>query len=74
MIYVDKHDICRGKDWIKMFCEYLREHAMKINLAKRKIKLVTKKQQESWENAKICYICEEKFENKYLKYKKILKS
>ena len=27
-------------------------------------------QQESYENAQICYICKEKFENKYLKDKK----
>ena len=32
--------------------------------------LLTKEQQESSENAKICYICKEKFENKYVKDKK----
>ena len=32
----------------------------------KKIKLFTKKQQESYENAKICYICKENFENRYL--------
>ena len=37
------------------------------------MKLSTKKQQESYENAKICYICKEKFENKYLKDKKYRK-
>ena len=31
------------------------------------MKLLTKEQQESNENTKICYICKEKFENKYLK-------
>ena len=31
------------------------------------MKLLTKGQQESFENAKICHICKEKFENKYLK-------
>ena len=31
---------------------------------------VTKEQQESYENAKICYICKEKVEKKYLKDKK----
>ena len=45
----------RGKE----FCEFLREHAMKIDLNK----LLTKEQKESYENAKICYICKEKFEN-----------
>ena len=34
------------------------------------MKLLIKEQQESYENAKICYICKEKFENKYLKVKK----
>ena len=34
------------------------------------MKLLTKEQQESYENAKISYSCKEKFENKYLKAKK----
>ena len=37
------------------------------------MKLLTKEQQESYKNAKICYICKEKFENKYLKDKKYRK-
>ena len=37
------------------------------------MKLLTKEQQESYENAKICYICKEKFENKYVKDKKYCK-
>ena len=32
--------------------------------------LLTKEQQESYKNAKMCYICKEKFENKYWKDKK----
>ena len=35
------------------------------------MKLLTQEQQESNENAKIYYICKEKFENKYLKVTKI---
>ena len=31
------------------------------------MKLLTKEQRESYKNANICYICQEKFENKYLK-------
>ena len=31
------------------------------------MKLLTKEQQQSYENAKICYTCKEKFEKKYLK-------
>ena len=34
------------------------------------MKLLTKEQQESYENTKICYICKKKIENKYLKDKK----
>ena len=50
--------------------ETLREHAMKmINFKKKNMRLFTKEQQESYENAKTCYICKEKFENKYLKEK-----
>ena len=48
----------RGKNCEKKFCKSLREHAAKmINFKKKKIKLLTKEQQESYENAKICYIC-----------------
>ena len=38
-----------------------------INSKKKKIKLLTKEQQESYGNSKICDICKWKFENKYLK-------
>ena len=67
----NKHDVCRGKDCMKKFCEFLREHAMKIiSFKKKKFKLLLKEQQESYENAKICHICKEKSKNKYLKDKK----
>ena len=45
-----KYDVCRGKDCMKNL----------INFKKRKMKLLTKEQQELNENAKICYICKEK--------------
>ena len=39
----NKHDIYRGKDCMKKFCESLREHTMKItNYKKKNIKLLTK--------------------------------
>ena len=44
-----------------------------INFKKKKMKLLTKEQKESYENSKICYICKEKFGNKYLKNKKYRK-
>ena len=58
---------------MKKFCETLRKHSMKIIIKQKKIKLLTKEQQEPYENAKICYICKEKFENKYVKDKKYRK-
>ena len=54
----NKHDVYRGKECMKKFCEYLREHTLKIiNIKKTKIKLPAKGQHESYENSKICYIC-----------------
>ena len=37
------------------------------------MKLVTKEQQESIENAKICYIYQDNFENKYVKEKNVVR-
>ena len=61
-----KHDVHRGKDCVKKkFCDFLREHAMTIIYFKKKMmKLLTKEQQESYENVKIYYIYNVKFENK----------
>ena len=56
---------------MKKFCEFLREHAMEI-INVKKMKLLTNEQQNSYENAKICYICKQKFEDKYAKNKKYL--
>ena len=54
----NQHGIHRSKDCMKKFCKSLREYAMKIiNFKKKKMKLLTKNQQELYENAKICYIC-----------------
>ena len=59
---------------MKKLCESLRKDTMKIiNFKKTKMKLLTKEHQESFENAKICYICKEKLENKYAKDKKCCK-
>ena len=64
------HDVYRAKDCMKNFCESLREHEMKIiHFENKKMKLLTKEQEESYENARICYVYQEKFENKYLKEK-----
>ena len=46
----NKHDIYRGKDCMKKFCESLREHAMDtINFKKKKLKLLTNEQQKSYQ-------------------------
>ena len=67
----NKHNVCRGEDYVKKFCKSLRELVMNIiNFKKKKCTLLTKEQQESYESAKICYIYKEKIENEYLKYKK----
>ena len=58
---------------MKNFCESQRQHAMKIISKIKKMKLLTKREQESYENAKIFYICKEKFEDKYAKDKKYCK-
>ena len=56
----NKHGLFRGKDCMKKFCVSLREHKTKIiNFKKKKMKLLTKEIQESYENAKICYICKD---------------
>ena len=56
---------------MKKFCKFLREHSMKIiNFQKKKMKLLINEQQKSYKNAKNCYICKEKFENKCAKDKK----
>ena len=39
----NRHDVYRGRDYMKKFCESLREHAMEIiNFKKKKMKLLKK--------------------------------
>ena len=61
---------------MKRYCESLRGQAMKIiiNFENKKMKLLTNERQNSDENAKICYIHKEKFEDKYAKGKKYCKA
>ena len=52
---IENKHMYRGKGCMKKFCEFLREHAVKIiSFKENKMKLLTKEQQESYENAKIC--------------------
>ena len=62
----NKHDVYRGKDFL------ISKEARNEDNLLRKMKLLTNKQQESYENAKFCYICKEKFEDEYAEDKIIL--
>ena len=45
----NNHEVCRGKDCMKKFCESFREHTMKIiNFKTKNMKLLRKEQQESY--------------------------
>ena len=54
----NKHGVNRGKDWMKKFYEFLREHLMKIIIFEKKKRiLLTNKHQESYKKAQNCYVC-----------------
>ena len=57
----------------KRICHGHNVPPMANRVKKKKMKLLTNRQQKSYENAKICYIYTEKFENKYIKDKKYCK-
>ena len=47
----NKYDAYRGKAWMKRFSEFIREQPMKIiNFENKKMELLTKELQESYEN------------------------
>ena len=71
------HDVYRGKKIflhrvVRNFCESLLKCAIDIInfLSLKKMKFLINERQVSCENAKICYICQEKYEKKYVKNKK----
>ena len=50
----NKHDVQRGRDCMKKFCESLKEHFVKtINFKKKNMKLLTNEKQESYESNSI---------------------
>ena len=54
----NKHNLYRGKDCKKKFCESLREHAKNItDFEKKKMLPSTKEEVKSHQDAKVCYIC-----------------
>ena len=59
---------------MKKSLESLIEYVMKIiNFKKKKMKVLTNEQQNSYQNSKICYICKEQFKNKFVKNKNCCK-
>ena len=67
----NKHDVYRGKDCMKKFCESLRGHAMEIiNFKKKTNEVINKGAARIISKFKYC---KEKFENKYVKDKKYCK-
>ena len=58
----NKLNYYRGEDCMKRFCKDLREHATKIiNCEKKDMIPLTKKEEENYNNQKICYICKKEF-------------
>ena len=61
-------------DFISLSCQIFLEKMSNVSHREKCSKTpnlyTTKEQYESYENAKICYICKEKFEDKYAKDKK----
>ena len=59
----NKYGVSNSKDCVKKFCKSLKEQAIKItNFKKKKMKLLTKEQQRSYENVKFCYVWKRKFD------------
>ena len=71
----NKHNLYRGKDCTKRFCESLREHAKNIiDFEKKKMLPLTKEELESHKDAKVCYICGKKILKKLsesINYRKV---
>ena len=52
----------RGEDCMKIFCKDLKDQVMKITNYEKKVMIpLTDEEKESYENQKVCYICEKEF-------------
>ena len=61
----NKLNYYRGEDCMTKFCKDLREHATKIiNYEKKDMIPLTKKEEENYNNQKVCYICKKEFDKK----------
>ena len=66
----NKLDYYRGDDCMKKFCKDLREHSTKIiNYEKKKMILLTTKEEIYHNRQKKCYICKKEFDNNDKKYR-----
>ena len=62
----------RGEDCMTKFCKDLREHATKIiNYEKKDMIPLTKKEEENYNNQKVCYICKKEFDKSDKKHHKV---
>ena len=68
----NKLNYYRGEDCITKFCKDLREHATKIiNYEKKDMIPLTKKEEENYNNQKVCYICKKEFDKSDKKHHKV---
>ena len=70
----NKHALDCGKDCIKRFYDFLREHAKNIiDFEKKKMLPLTKKEVKSHEDAKVCYTCRKRIlkNTKDINYQKV---
>ena len=66
----NNHDVYRGKDCMRKFCESLREHTMKkINFKKKKREVINKRATGIIRKCKNVNFCKQKFEYKHVKDK-----
>ena len=57
---------------MRKFCKDLREHAIKIiNYEKKDMISLTKKEEENYNNQKVCYICKKEFDKSDKKHYKV---
>ena len=68
----NKLNYYRGEDCMKKFCKDLREPATKIiNYKKKDMTPLTKKEEENYNNQKVCYICKKEFDTSDKKHHKV---
>ena len=65
----DKH-LYHGKDFVKKFCDSLREHVKNIiDFENKKMLPLTKEELKSYQQSEVCYICRRKILEKFAKEK-----